>query len=485
VSGRRLALIALGGLAVAGTFALWPASRPEVRLLFTGDILLSRQVAVEMERTGKSPLDSVAPLFRKADWVAGNFEGAIGTRSRCRTADTTLCFAFPDTAPAMLARAGLSAVSIANNHAGDLGADGRVRSRDALRSAGVLALDFEHSPRFVRFGDITVAAIAISLVPGADGEVQAVPSVALAQKLRLARSLASLVVVSVHWGTELQDWPDQAQQAAAEWLVDHGADLVIGHHPHVVQQPGCVHGRPVFYSLGNLVFDQRYPETNTGLVADCTIRGGRLRCGGIQTHALPGSARPVLSGIVNEPALSRCSASLSPPLTVSGYTLRPEPWSPSGTEDGLVIEGWRDRTIRWRSRRVDAVALQPGLTDTGGGQLVLALERHPSSMDGQNGIRPHVYAVDGQGLVARWRGTALAWPLVDAVVDADGRLCALHRGDSFIRPDPTTVSTRTMLYRWNGFGFSAVDDSAESSSCAASMHAIMTRLSATPIMFGT
>jgi hypothetical protein len=73
-------------------------------------------------------------------------------------------------------------------------------------------------------------------------------------------------------------------------------------------------------------------------------------------------------------------------------------------------------------------------------------------------LRPHVYDVGTRGLVARWRGTALAWPLIDAMVDAQGRVCALHRGDSFIRLDPTDTTTRTMRYQWNGFGFSAVPD---------------------------
>jgi poly-gamma-glutamate synthesis protein (capsule biosynthesis protein) len=80
-------------------------------------------------------------------------------------------------------------------------------------------------------------------------------------------------------------------------------------------------------------------------------------------------------------------------------------------------------------------------------------------MDGEVALRPHVYDVDDRGLVARWRGTALAWPLLDAIVDADGNLCALHRGDSFIQPDPHVTTTRTMRYRWNGFGFSAAADS--------------------------
>jgi poly-gamma-glutamate synthesis protein (capsule biosynthesis protein) len=107
---------------------------------------------------------------------------------------------------------------------------------------------------------------------------------------------------------------------------------------------------------------------------------------------------------------------------------------------------------------VALVSLQGGVSTPDGPSLLLALERHPSAIDGELALRPVVYAATAHGLVAKWRGTALAWPLLDAVVDREGRLCALHRGDSFVRPDPTTPLTRTMRYRWNGFGFSALAD---------------------------
>ena len=470
MSPRRIALIAGSALAVgSAAAAVWPGPRPSVRMLFTGDILLARQVLAEMRRTGESPFDSVRPLFASAAWVAGNFEGAIGSPRSCVARDTLMCFSSLDTAPALLARAGFKAVFVENNHAGDLGANGRQRTRDVMRAAGLLAVDFDHSPRFTRLGGLTVATVAVSLVRGADGQAQSIPSVALAQKLRLARALADVVVASIHWGTELQDWPSEAQRTAAEWLVDHGADLVVGHHPHVVQASECVHGRPVFYSLGNFVFDQRYPQTKAGLIADCTLRGRRLRCGALTTHALPGSAAPAISDGPQARALAGCVVNLPAPLTVSGYVLRPEPWSASASDDGTVIEGLRRGAPRWATRRVDLVSLQAGLTDTGGAPLVLALERHSSPMDGEDAVRPHVYAVTDRGFVARWRGTALAWPLVDAVMDDRGRLCALHRGDSFLRPEPQTPSRRTMVYRWNGFGFSAGGDSAEADTCRATM----------------
>lgn len=453
---------------------MWRPHSRDVRLLFTGDILLARQVKVEIDRTHASPWDSLASLFARADWVAGNFEGAIGAEAECRVQAGAPCFAFSDTAPALLAAAGFKAVSLENNHAGDVGAEGRTRTRGALGAAGILGFDFERSPRFVRVGEQTMAMIAVSMERSADGRVQAVPSVELAQKLRLARTLANIVVVSVHWGNELQDWPNETQHSAAEWLVDHGADLVVGHHPHVVQKADCVHGRPVFFSLGNHVFDQKYPETKDGLIADCTIQSSRLKCGGIRTHARRGSAMPVVSGAMSDTALARCTVALAPGLSVSGVELRPAPWSATSEghdTDGLVLEGWKHGVKRWQTRRVSLVSLQPRLATDGGTKLLLALERHSSPMDGEVAIRPHVYEVGENGLIARWRGTALAWPLIDAVVDADGELCALHRGDSFVRPDPTVTTTRTMRYRWNGFGFSASDGGA---ACQAFFFAVTT-----------
>src|ERR1700689_3414779 len=117
-------------------------------------------------------------------------------------------------------------------------------------------------------------------------------SVALDQKIRLARALANLVVVSIHWGDELMDWPSEIQRQDAAWLIARGADLIIGAHPHVVQKPECVLGRPVFFSLGNHVFDQKYPATKQGLIADCRIGRNSLRCSGIRTETPIASSFP-------------------------------------------------------------------------------------------------------------------------------------------------------------------------------------------------
>jgi poly-gamma-glutamate synthesis protein (capsule biosynthesis protein) len=100
-------------------------------------------------------------------------------------------------------------------------------------------------------------------------------------------------------------------------------------------------------------------------------------------------------------------------------------------------------------------------------EYLLTLERHFSAMDGEKGLRPCVYEVRPDGLVPKWKGTALAWPLLDAALQpgAGGILCAEHRGDSFIALHPESKQKRIAAYRWKGFGFAGIDDPEAIASC--------------------
>jgi poly-gamma-glutamate synthesis protein (capsule biosynthesis protein) len=464
MSGKA-ALLAVAAAALSIVLAAPPGlAQPapgDPRLLFTGDIMMSRLVRMEMERRKTSPWTGFADLFRGANLVGGNLEGALGDPAKCASGNK-LCFAIPDSAAELMRQAGFSVVTAENNHSGDLGQAGRRETRSAFQQSGLLALDFDSSPQFVRFDDVTIALIAVTTIRATDGRVQRIPSVDLLQKLRLARQLANLVVVSVHWGNELQDWPTEGQRQQARWLVEHGADLIVGHHPHVVQGPECVEGRPVFFSLGNHLFDQKYAETKDGLIADCRIHGGRLLCGGLRTHTDETSAFPALAGrsAPADQALAGCSPQLRPGAEIEGVTIRPEPWTPDQPPDGIILDGYKAGRLQWQSRRQALISLQV-VTAMVAEPLLLSLERHPSSIDDEAGLRPYVYALGPQGFIARWRGSALAWPLVDAVETENGVLCALHRGDSFLVTDPATKATRIAAYRWNGFGFTGIEAPSE------------------------
>jgi hypothetical protein len=286
--------VAHGGSANAGDDSAQTALH---RILFTGDILLSRQVAREIAaRGGVSPWSDIGDAFKDADFVFGNLEGAVGNEDDCQS-PKELCFAVNPRLVPLLRQAGFTAAGTANNHSGDLGAAGREATRKTLEAAGVAALGSNQSPAFFRLGGYTVGLVSLSLVPGRDGAVDTVPSWQAARALQLARALADWVVVSVHWGKELADWVVPEQEAQALWLVTHGADVIVGSHPHVIQPAECVNGRPVFYSLGNHVFDQKYPMTKRGLIAECKAEMGNaganvLTCGGLSTETPVNSSFP-------------------------------------------------------------------------------------------------------------------------------------------------------------------------------------------------
>jgi poly-gamma-glutamate synthesis protein (capsule biosynthesis protein) len=461
-----LLLLLVGSLARAGSDGNPSAST--YRLLFTGDILLTREVAREIEtRKGLSPWVGLAGELHHADFAMGNLEGTVGDPKLCG-APQELCFADSPRLLPLLRQAGFAAVGIANNHSGDLGEQGRRDTRTALAAAGVVPLGTSDSPAFVQLGERTVAIVALSLVAARDGVVDAVPSWQIAQKLRFAHALADWTIVFVHWGKELADWVVPQQRAQAAWLIAQGADVVIGAHPHVVQPPECVDRKPVFFSLGNDVFDQKYAETKRGLIADCRVAGDRLSCSGIATETPPRSSYPRL-GAVDSASLAGCSVAAALPISSDGWTLRA--WTPQRkVEAGRTVMQGTSAATRWRTRPGALVAAEFGALDIDRPPLLVTLERHPSSMDAEVGLRPYVYAVTEHGLVARWRGSALAWPLLDAQLFAggDGRtyLCALHRGASFLLPTPPhPAPPHVFVYAWNGFGFSGRDDAALMESC--------------------
>jgi hypothetical protein len=463
---RRLRLpIVFAIVAVAGRAR---ADAVPSRLLFLGDILLSRNVAKERNERGQSPWAGADFPFRRADWVMGNFEGAVGRPEQCAADTTGLCFAVPDSLLDDLRDAGIGALSLANNHALDLGPEGLSRSRKALAAHGLRPIDFDGSPFFRRFGERTVAFVGLSMIAGKDGGFQAVPGAPAARKLRLARNFSDRVVVFIHWGTELQDWPNGSQLRAARWLAAQGADLIIGAHPHVVQEPVCAAGAPVFYSLGNHLFDQKYPETKRGLIADCLLRDSGFACRSRWTRSGPEGffPRPAPDG---DTTILQCPDSQEDPGRPRGgddgrFPMRLESvgpadsaryrWYAAATPDK---QGGDGRRIVWEGPAPGILSASPfRLKQHPGKAFLFRLERHFSTLDKEAAPRPYVYEVGPNGLIARWRGSGLAWPLLDAEMlpeNEDGILCALHRGDSFLAPDPAATGTRLAAYRWNGFGF--------------------------------
>jgi hypothetical protein len=241
-----------------------------------------------------------------------------------------------------------------------------------------------------------------------------------------------------------------------------------------VQPPECIKGRPVFFSLGNQVFDQKYPLTKRGLIADCMADGQWLSCSSVATTTPQNSSHPEVSSVKTkkENDISQCRVAKNTPLIVEGFVVRPQLSQNQFRDGDLVIKGIKSESQQWQVVAKRLLSIEKGRFESGSPrEFLFTLEKHPSSIDQEIGPRPYVYEVSPRGLIAKWRGSALAWPLIDGKLMGSVKdktqdfLCALHRSDSFIALNPDTRQTRTALYQWNGFGFSGVNHSVFNAQC--------------------
>jgi poly-gamma-glutamate synthesis protein (capsule biosynthesis protein) len=184
-----------------------------------------------------------------------------------------------------LKTAGFNVVSQANNHTYDWGADALIDSLDRLRAAGIQPVGAgqnilaAHYPLLVNVDGLRIAFLAfVNIDPkeaaagvGRPGVAWLDPAQALAD-IRFARPLADLVIVCPHWGVEYALKPTHDQVELAHQMIDAGADIVVGSHPHVVQPLEKYHDHWIAYSLGNFIFDQRDSATHRGLMLKASVR---------------------------------------------------------------------------------------------------------------------------------------------------------------------------------------------------------------------
>ncbi len=236
------------------------------KIIFVGDIMLDRAVAIHAQRDGKeSVFDGIKYLFEDAHAVIGNLEGTVSYRkSIAIPGSSILRFTFDPTFMPILRNIGFKAVSLANNHSLDFGHDADTETRDYLHQNDILTFGSALNDKDLS-SSISMKDGAFCLVgyhdlffPDPSGVIE---------EIKKIRSSCQNVVVFVHWGSEYTHVPSDRQRILAQSFIDIGADLVIGAHPHVVQPVEIYKNKAIFYSLGNFVFDQNFSfATMHGLV---------------------------------------------------------------------------------------------------------------------------------------------------------------------------------------------------------------------------
>jgi hypothetical protein len=255
------------------------ADTPPVTLAFTGDVHAEGVVAQLIARGG-DPFAGVAPVLRDADLSVVNLETAVGANGAAQ--DKQFTFLAPPSFWSVLRDGGVGVVSLANNHTLDFGAELIPSMLEEAEEHGIATvgagLDVEaaYAPSLHDIDGRTVAVVGLTRVwpepwwaatrdrPGLAG---AYDEDAAERAVREAAELADHVVVAMHWGIESVDCPVDHQIRLADRLVDAGADVIAGHHPHVLQ--GIVERERalVAYSLGNFIwYSQRSPNDLTGVL---------------------------------------------------------------------------------------------------------------------------------------------------------------------------------------------------------------------------
>lgn len=276
-----LSLVAVAGAALdvegatGDTAVVAPPPVAEKRgfsAIFFGDMMLERRLEEVIAESGAGWLfDGVRRLpdetpLESFDIASANLEGAVTEGGVHGAPVYPYDFAFSPERVAVAIEAGFNYFTIANNHLWDQGEEGVVSTRRVLDDLGVRFsgdVDTRVTDRSIISIDIDTTLVALI---GLSGVYRALDGDAVRRLVTEAAARSDFTIVNVHWGVEYEHLAHPSQRALAQLLVESGADLVIGHHPHVVQGVDLIDGVPVFYSLGNFVFDQTFSEaTQEGL----------------------------------------------------------------------------------------------------------------------------------------------------------------------------------------------------------------------------
>jgi hypothetical protein len=273
-----------------------PQHQHQADLVVGGDVMLGRTVG-ERILAGADPFAGIRGYLDGAPWKFVNLECVISNKGTA-TAGKRYCFRAPAQATSVLVLAGINAVGLANNHAADFGSDALIDSIARLTTNHIAAAgaaeseDRAYAPQFFTTRDgRRVALIALTDVENdfnANGATVATASnrERVGRAIAEARASAEFVLCLMHWGDENTSSVSERQRLLARWLIDQGVDAVAGSHPHSIQPLDFYHGRPVVYSLGNLVFDgaPNLPDWNSGQLLEIGI--GRNRSGDPSTKSI-------------------------------------------------------------------------------------------------------------------------------------------------------------------------------------------------------
>ena len=266
-------------------------AEPNTSLVFVGDIMLDRGVNFSVEKNfggDFNQLFSKLNFIKEADIAFGNLEGPVSDKGH--NVGSIYSFRMKPESLQAVATAGFDVLSVANNHAGDWTSDAfadtvaRVKSLDLLPVGGGINYSDASVVKVKEVNGVKIGYLGFSDVgPNWLAVGSSSPGILLASDSRFddiiktAAQAVDVLITSFHFGEEYRATSTSRQQALARRAIDDGATLVVGHHPHVIEELEHYKNGVIIYSLGNFIFDQGFsPETMEGGVLFVKLAGKKI-----------------------------------------------------------------------------------------------------------------------------------------------------------------------------------------------------------------
>jgi len=242
------------------------ASDPEmITFIAGGDVMLGRSVNTRSRKNKDFSwaFRNISQEFYSADISFINLESPL--TPDCNPTDAGMIFCAPFENVDGLKTAGIDIANLANNHIGNYGKAGKESTISILRQNNITPVGFEavvKEIKGVKFGFLGYNAL------------EDLDESKLASDIATLKKQVDVLIATFHWGAEYQAVSNPSQKKLGHLAIDSGADIVIGHHPHWVQEKEIYFGKPIYYSLGNLIFDQAWSgKTQEGLVVKFIFSG--------------------------------------------------------------------------------------------------------------------------------------------------------------------------------------------------------------------
>lgn len=279
---------------------------PELRFMAMGDIMLGRGVGARLRKAGgyEKAFEKISFYLNLGDVVFANLETPLTDSNHGLDKERKIVLKAEPESVVALTGAGINLISLSNNHILDYYEKGLFDTMDLLDKNGIKHagagknIEEARTPAIIEKNGLKTALLAYTTFaeltyagkpyqnyaagPDKSGLVRDRYETIREDILKI-RDQVDLVAVSMHWGIEDSFKVTTEQKELAHKLIDDGADMILGHHPHQYQGIEVYKGKPIFYSMGNFLFDQNDPENMESFIIDMKYKGSEL----IEFTALP------------------------------------------------------------------------------------------------------------------------------------------------------------------------------------------------------